>query len=250
MFIVDKLRVATGGRQVVDNVDFKLGSGSITVLMGPNGSGKTTIGQALMGHPDYQVEVEKIELDGVDLRDLSPSQRAQAGLFLAFQHPISVEGVRYGKFLWQLYQLRFKHGPTSSAGRITSVLAFQKYLFNLARQLGIKDSLLERSLNQDLSGGEKKRLELLQLLVLEPKYAVLDEPDSGLDVDALKISADNIKLAVNRFNLGVLLITHHRHILDHLEFDKVLVMKDGKIVKKGDRELVKQLEKEGYKGLG
>lgn len=217
--------------------------------MGPNGSGKSSLGYALMGHPDYQVVSGQVLLDDYDLLNLSPDERAQVGLFLAFQYPVAVEGVRYERFLWEAYKVRFAKTQPQSGEKITSITQFRQHLLDLVKTLDINPKLLERSLNLGFSGGEKKRLEVLQLLLLEPKYAVLDETDSGLDIDAIKQVADGIKLAVERNQTGVLLITHYQRILNYVKPNKVLVMNQGKLVKEGGFELIEKLEAEGYQGL-
>ncbi len=245
-FVVKQLQVKVENRLVVKGMSFKLEPGKIMALMGPNGSGKSSTGYALMGHPDYQVISGQVTLDSQDITHLSPDERAHSGLFLAFQYPTSVEGVRYERFLWEVYQNRFSQDSPRLGSKVSSVVDFRKYLFKLADKLKIDEKLLTRSLNLGFSGGEKKKLEVLQLLVLEPKYAVLDETDSGLDIDAIKVVASGIKLAVDKLNTGVLLITHYRRILDYVKPNKVAVMVNGKIVKEGGVELIDLLEKEGY----
>ena len=249
MLKVENLKVKVAGKLVVNKVSFELRPKEVLALMGPNGSGKSSLAYTLAGHPHYQVVAGKLTLDGRLLNELSPDEKSQAGLFLAFQYPVAVEGVRYARFLWEAYQTRFQTESPRSMPRIDSIVGFQAYLEDLAQQLEIDKELLDRSLNFGFSGGEKKKLEILQLLLLEPKYAVLDETDSGLDIDALQVVARGVKLAIERFNLGALLITHYQRILNYLEPDKVFIMKSGKIIKEGGKELVDRLEKEGYKEL-
>ncbi len=249
MLKIEKLKVKVADKLVVDKVSLELNSGEIVALMGPNGSGKSSLAYTLAGHPHYQVLSGRLALDDRSLNELSPDERSQMGLFLAFQYPVVVEGVRYERFLWEAYQTRFAKAKPRAHKRIDSIIEFHDYLVNLTSQLEVNPKLIERSLNLGFSGGEKKKLEILQLLVLEPRYAVLDETDSGLDIDALQVVAHGVRLAVKKFSLGVLLITHYQRVLDYLKPDRVLIMKSGKIVASGGKELVKRLEKEGYKEL-
>ena len=247
--VIQNLKIQVKQTVVVERVNLKIKPATVVALMGPNGSGKSSLGYALMGHPDYQAISGQVLLNGQDLLDLSPDERAQVGLFLAFQYPVAVEGVRYERFLWEAYKARFAKTEPRSNRKITQVTQFHQHLLDLTKSLSINQKLLERSLNLGFSGGEKKRLEVLQLLLLEPRYAVLDETDSGLDIDAVKLVAKGIKLAVEKNHTGVLLITHYRRILDYVKPDKVLVMNQGKIAMSGGFELVERLEAEGYKGL-
>lgn len=239
---IKNLHVSADGKKIINGVSIKIKPGEIHVIMGPNGSGKTTMAQALMGHPNFKVENPKSEvcMNGVNLLKMSPDERAKKGLFLAFQHPVSVSGVSVQKFLWGAYKIlhpKVKNG----------ILDFRKEMELVAKKLGISKELLKRSLNEDFSGGEKKRVEILQLLMLKPKYVVLDEVDSGLDVDAIKIVAKGVKRAVDDVGAGVLLITHYQRILEYIEPDFVHMLIDGKIVKSGGMEVVERIEKNGYK---
>lgn len=239
---IKNLYVSADGKKIVKGVSIKIKPGEIHVVMGPNGSGKSTMAQALMGHPNFKIQGSKSEIlmNGVSLLDMSPDERAKNGLFLAFQHPISVSGVSVQKFLWGAYKTLY---PEVKNG----ILDFRKEMESVANKLGISEEILKRSLNQDFSGGEKKRVEILQLLMLKPKYVVLDEVDSGLDVDAIKIVAEGVSRAVNEIGAGVLLITHYQRILEFIEPDFVYMLIDGKIVKRGGMEVVEGIEKNGYK---
>jgi len=244
--VIKNLKVVVANQPVVNDLSLEIKPAEIVVLMGPNGSGKTSAGYALMGHPDYQISAGQVLLDRRSLLGLSPHERSQAGLFLAFQYPVVVEGVRYEKFLWESYQVRFKNSSPRTAKRVESIIDFRQHLAKLAQELAIKPSLLRRSLNAGFSGGEKKRLEILQLLLLEPKYAVLDETDSGLDIDAIKIAAQGIKKSLVQLKTGILLITHYRRLLDYLNPTKVCIFKKGKVVARGGFGLIEKLEKDGY----
>lgn len=239
---IKNLYVSADSKRIIKGVSIKIKPGEVHVVMGPNGSGKSTMAQALMGHPNFEVRNQKSEvcIDGVNLLDMSPDERAKKGLFLAFQHPVSVSGVSVQKFLWGAYK-------TLHPKIKNRILDFRKEMELVAKKLGISKELLKRSLNEDFSGGEKKRVEMLQLLMLKPKYVVLDEVDSGLDVDAIKIMADGVKRAVDEIGVGVLLITHYQRILEHIKPDFVHILIDGKIVKSGGMEVVERIEKNGYK---
>src|SRR3989344_1090390 len=250
MLVVKNLHVSVEGKPILKGVDLVVRPGEIHAIMGPNGSGKSTLAYALAGHPRYEVEKKiittnkyqcKITLDGKDLLRKTPDQRARAGLFLAFQYPVSIEGISVQNFLRQATQtlgLQPKNG----------VLKFRQKLLHEVKRLGIPEELLRRSLNEGFSGGEKKRLEILQMAVLRPKYAVLDETDSGLDVDALKVVADGVnRMMAKNKTLGIILITHYQRLLRFIKPDVVHVMIDGRIVKSGGRELARELEREGYR---
>lgn len=241
---IKNLQVAIDEKPILRGVDLVVKPGEIHAVMGPNGSGKSTLAYTLAGHPFYTVTKGKVEMDGKEIADKSPDERANTGLFLAFQYPTEVAGVRVNNFLRVAYEQRFKDNPEK---KFPTVLAFRKHLEVLADQLQVKKELLSRGLNEGFSGGEKKRLEILQMAVLEPKYAILDETDSGLDVDAIKAVAAGAKRVVKQYKTGVIVITHYQRILKYLEPDFVHVMVGGKIVKSGGRELAKELEKKGYK---
>lgn len=245
MLKIKRLRVTVAGKKVVNGIDLEVGPGEIHALMGPNGSGKSSLAHALMGHPSYEVDTQKgsIKLDGKELMEMSPDERAQAGLFLAFQYPVEIAGVRVLKFLKEARNARFE---TDANKQFKSLFELKKYCEKLAQELKVKPELLGRGLNEGFSGGEKKRLEILQMAVLEPKYAILDETDSGLDIDAIKAVALGVRQIAKRFNTGVVVITHYQRILKYLKPSHVHVMVGGRMVEEGGMEIVKRLEEKGY----
>lgn len=241
---IQNLKVKIDTKEILQGVDLKIEPGKIHAIMGPNGSGKSTLANTLAGHPFYEVTEGRVLLDGQSVLEKSPDERANEGLFLAFQYPVEVAGVRVQNFLKAAYDQRF---ATRSEKHFNTVLAFRKHLESLAEELGVKKELLARGLNEGFSGGEKKRLEILQMALLEPKYAILDETDSGLDVDAIRTVASGVRRVVNANNTGVVVITHYQRILDYLEPDVVHIMKDGRVVETGSIELVSRVEKKGYR---
>lgn len=255
---IKNLQVKIKDTEILCGVDLEIKSGEMHVIMGPNGSGKSTLASVLAGHPSYGVTGGKVELSlgeisgkslshkNHSLLDLSPDERANLGLFLAFQYPVEVPGVRILNFLWEAYKTRFNKKDR----RFTSIVDFRDYLYELMIEMGLDKNFVMRGLNEGFSGGEKKRLEVLQMMVLEPKFAILDETDSGLDVDAIKIVARGIRRTRNRFNTGMIVITHYQRILEYLEPDFVHIMVDGKIVKTGKTELIDEVEKSGYESFG
>lgn len=239
---------ATGERtEILKGVDLTVKPGEIHAIMGPNGSGKSTLAYTLAGHPSYEITpgkpAAKATLDGHDLLELAPDERANAGLFLAFQYPIEIPGVKVQNFLRLAYEARFADQP---AKKFPTVLAFRQHLEKLAEELKVNKALLKRGLNEGFSGGEKKRLEILQMAVLEPRYAILDETDSGLDVDAIKAVAEGVKKIVKKYHTGIVVITHYQRILKYLKPDFVHVLVKGQIVKSGSGELAQELEEQGY----
>lgn len=241
---INNLHVSIGEKEILHGVDLEIKPGEIHAVMGPNGSGKSTLAYTLAGHPFYTVTSGTMQMDGAELNEQSPDQRANSGLFLAFQYPTEVAGVRVNNFLKVAYDQRFADQPSR---KFAKVLDFRKHVEKLADELQVKKDLLARGLNEGFSGGEKKRLEILQMAVLEPKYAVMDETDSGLDVDAIQAVAKGAREIVAKHNTGVIVITHYQRILKFLQPDFVHVMVNGKIVKSGGRDLSEELEKKGYK---
>jgi Fe-S cluster assembly ATP-binding protein len=234
---------------ILKGVTLEVKPGEVHAIMGPNGSGKSTLAYTLAGHPFYEVDVDtdsQITLDGINVIEQSPDERAAAGLFLAFQYPVEVTGVKVQNFLRLAYNARFANQPEKL---FPTVLAFRKHLQELAAELKVNPELLKRGLNEGFSGGEKKRVEILQMAVLEPKFAILDETDSGLDVDAMKAVAEGVKKIVAKNNTGVIVITHYQRILKYLQPDFVHVMKSGRIVQSGGKELAAELEQKGYEKL-
>ena len=243
---IQNLQAQTKEKIILKGVNLEIKKGEVHAIMGPNGSGKSTLANVLAGSPSYQISNKnsQILLDKVSLLDLSPDQRAQQGLFLAFQYPVEVPGVKINHFLWESYKVRFKQNS-----KFNKILDFYKFLETQAEKLSIKPEMLHRGLNEGFSGGEKKKLEVLQMNVLQPQYAILDETDSGLDVDAIKIVAKGIKQVVKDYQTGVIIITHYQRILDYISPDFVHVMIDGKIVQSGDKKIIKKIEDQGYESL-
>lgn len=238
------LHVSINEKEILHEVDLTINPGEIHAVMGPNGSGKSTLAYTLAGHPLYSITKGEIQVGGEVLNEKSPDERAREGIFLAFQYPIEVAGVRVNNFLKAAYDARFIGDEKK---RFPTVLAFRKYVEGLADELHVKKDLLSRGLNEGFSGGEKKRLEILQMAVLQPKFAIMDETDSGLDVDAIKAVAEGAKRIVRKHKTGVLLITHYQRILKYLQPDFVHVMVAGKIIKSGGKKLAEELEKKGYR---
>lgn len=243
---ITDLHVSIEDKEILKGISLVVNAGEIHAIMGPNGSGKSTTASTLAGHPDYTVTGGSVSMNGVQILDLSPDERAQQGLFLAFQYPVEVPGVRVQNFLKLAYEARFKDQPERI---FKKVIDFRKHLQSLAAELDIDVDFLNRGLNEGFSGGEKKQLEILQMALLEPKFAILDETDSGLDIDAIKKVAKGVKTVIEKYNTGVLVITHYKRILEYLKPDFVHVMVKGKIIQNGGEELVDQLEKDGYKNL-
>jgi Fe-S cluster assembly ATP-binding protein len=236
------LRVSVEGKEILAGVDLSVHQGEVHALMGPNGSGKSTLANTVMGRPGYEVTGGDILFNGESVLGATPDQRAQRGLFLAFQYPVEVPGVSMVNFL------RSAYNATKSADQKLSALAFRKRLTEKMSITGVDDEMVRRYVNQGFSGGEKKRMETLQLAVLEPEIAILDETDSGLDIDALKAVATGIDKLIGP-DLGVLLITHYQRILNYITPDHVHVLLGGRIVKSGGAELARELEEKGYEGL-
>ncbi len=235
---VENLHVEVAGKEILRGVNLTLKSGELTALMGPNGSGKSTLAYALMGHPKYKVTAGRALLDGKDLLTMPVDQRSRAGLFLGFQYPQEVSGLSLSKFLWTTYMQRHT-AQTADAAR------FDRELKTHLGYLGMDDALLKRSLNEGFSGGEKKRVEVLQMATLTPVFSILDEPDSGLDIDAVKAVGETVA-KLHRPDAGILVITHYQRILKYLKPDRVHVMVDGLIALSGGRELAEELEAKGY----
>lgn len=243
---ITNLQVEIDGKPILRGLDLTVNRGEIHAIMGPNGAGKSTLAKVLMGDPAYQVVPvagQKVELNGQDLLALETNQRAELGLFLSFQNPVEIPGVRVETFLREAYNIRFKKEPN----KIIKALDFRHYLEALATELEVNPELLKRGLNENFSGGEKKRLEILQMALLKPEFAILDETDSGLDIDALKAVARGVNKIVSANQTGVIVITHYQRILEYLKPDQVHVMVEGKIVESGSGSLVKKLEEHGYK---
>ena len=231
---IEGLRAEVAGREILHGIDLVVGSGEVHAVMGPNGSGKSTLSHVLMGKPGYVVTGGSVTLDGVDLLALPTWQRAQAGLFLAMQYPVEVPGVSLDDLLTE---------ALSGAGRDTSVV--HTMVAAEAERIGLATRLLDRPVNVDLSGGEKKRNETMQLAVLRPRFAILDEIDSGLDIDALRIVSEGVN-HMRGPDMGFLVITHYHRLLEYIGPDRVHIMYDGRIVHSGGKELAIELEAKGY----
>lgn len=244
--VIKNLQVKIAEKQILQGIDLVVNAGEIHAVMGPNGSGKSTLASTIAGHPDYEVIDGSLSIDGTECLEMSPDERANLGLFLAFQYPVEVPGVRVSNFLKLAYQARFKDQPEKLFAK---AIDFRKHLKAVAEKLKVKTELLDRGLNEGFSGGEKKQLEIVQMALLEPKFAILDETDSGLDIDAIKKVAMGVQKIVKENNTGVIVITHYQRILDYLKPDFVHVVKDGKVVKNGGADLVKELEETGYENI-
>ena len=236
------LHVSVEGKEILKGIDLTVESGQVHAVMGPNGSGKSTLALTLMGHPRYKVTAGTARYDGIDLLALPVDQRAKSGMFLAFQYPIAIPGVSVASFLrTAINARRSKDGEKNDM----PIPQFRKLLTEKTKLLGVDDSFITRSVNDGFSGGEKKRLEMLQMHMFQPLFAVLDETDSGLDIDALQTVAKGIE-ALRSPEIGIVLITHYERILRYVHPDFVHVLIDGRIVRTGERELAAELESKGY----
>ena len=227
-----------GPKEILKGVNLTINPGEVHAIMGPNGSGKSTLAYALAGHPKYEITSGSVTLDGTDLAELSVDERARAGLFLAMQYPVEVPGVSMSNFL--------RTAKTAIDGEAPKVRTWVKEVNQAMGDLGLDSSFSARSLNEGFSGGEKKRAEIVQLQLLNPKYAILDETDSGLDIDALRVVADGVNRYTAQGDRGVLLITHSTRILNYIKPDFVHVYVDGRVVTEGGPELAAKLEETGY----
>jgi Fe-S cluster assembly ATP-binding protein len=228
-----------GGEPILNGVELSVPRGEIHALMGPNGSGKSTLAKIVAGDPSYEITDGDILVDGESVLEMEPDERARAGLYLAFQYPVEVPGVSIANFL------RLALNARRDEGDEIGVMEFYGKLQEAVKNLNWDDSILERNLHEGFSGGEKKRSEILQLLVLEPKYAILDETDSGLDVDALKVVSQGVNAARGP-DFGALLITHYQRLLNYIVPDRVHIMVGGRVVKSGTKELAMELDQKGY----
>ncbi len=241
LLLIRDLHVSVEGKEILKGIDLDIKRGEIHAIMGPNGSGKSTLAMAIMGHPSYRIEKGEILLKGEDISRLPADERARLGLFLCFQYPVSVEGVSVANFM--------RSALSAVKGREfiekMSIPRFKLYLKERIKEIGLNPELAKRYVNDGFSGGEKKRFEILQLQLLEPEIAILDEMDSGLDIDALKIASDGVMKYFNP-ERAILMITHYQRILNYVKPHFVHVLMDGKIVQSGGPELSQQLEEKGY----
>jgi Fe-S cluster assembly ATP-binding protein len=245
MLKITDLRVSVDDKEILRGIDLEVGAGEVHAIMGPNGSGKSTLAYVLAGREGYEVTAGSIVYDGEDLLAMEPEERAAAGVFLAFQYPVEIPGVANMYFLrTALNALRRARGEDE-----IDAASFLKLVRERARLVGVKPELLKRSVNHGFSGGEKKRNEILQMAVLEPRLAILDETDSGLDIDALRTVADGVN-SLRRPERAIVVITHYQRLLNYIVPDRVHVLLDGRIVRSGGRELALELEESGYGAFG
>jgi Fe-S cluster assembly ATP-binding protein len=237
---IKNLKTQIEGKEILKGLNLEIRKGEIHAIMGPNGAGKSTLANTLMGHPKYEVTDGEMILEGEVINDLKANERAKRGLFLSFQYPEEIPGVTVENFL--------RTAKIAVTGKPLKVMAFKKALKEKMELLEMKEEYAQRYLNQGFSGGEKKKNEILQMAILEPKLAILDETDSGLDVDAIRIVAQGVNSLKNSEN-SMLIITHHNKILDYLQPDFIHILVDGKIVKTGDFSLAKEIEANGYEAF-
>lgn len=236
---IENLQASVDGTPILKGLNLEIPAGEVHAIMGPNGSGKSTLSKVIAGHDDYEVTGGKVLLDGVDIAELEVDERSRAGIFLAFQYPAEVPGVSNANFLRAALQARIPDGEEIDA------VAFYKDMYAKMDELEMDRKFTKRAVNEGFSGGEKKRNEILQMMMLDPRYALLDETDSGLDIDALKVVAKGVN-SMRSPQRGFLVITHYQRLLDYIKPDVVHVMSDGQIVKTGGPELALELEANGY----
>jgi Fe-S cluster assembly ATP-binding protein len=248
---IKDLHVSIDGKKILDGLNLSIDKGEVHAIMGPNGSGKSTLANAILGHPKYTLDSGEIRVKGEVINDLSTDQRARKGIFLGFQYPTEISGVGYSHFLRNAYnQLNKSLADEQNREVFLTVREFHEYVKKNLDAVGLDPSFLGRYLNEGFSGGEKKRSEVMQMLVLKPNIAILDEPDSGLDIDAVKAVAEAINKLIDT-GAGVLVITHYARILRYMKkLDKVHVVAKGKVIKSGGKELSEELETKGYGWLG
>ncbi len=242
MLKIKNLQVKVDGKKILDGFSLEVKAGETHAIMGPNGSGKSTLCYALLGHPRYVISGGSIKFKGKDISKLSTDERARMGIFLGFQYPREVGGITFGNFLRQASNLRMKKGKEKQYG----VAEYFPVAKKLLKTVALEESFISRGVNEGFSGGEKKRAEIAQMAVLQPDLAILDEVDSGLDIDSLKNTAKAISKIKKASRMGLIVITHYQRLLHYLTADRVHVMMDGRIVASGGKELVRKLEKKGY----
>lgn len=239
---IKNLVVSVADKKVVNGMNLTIPAGEVHAIMGPNGTGKTSLSKAIAGHPDYKIESGEVLLNGENIVGLEPDEIARKGFFLAFQYPVAITGVSIANFIRACLNARLPKGETLNP------VEYYKELYAKMDELKIPRNFTTRSVNDGFSGGEKKRCDILQMLMLNPSFAILDETDSGLDIDALRIVSEGVNTARGE-NIGMLLITHYHRLLEYIKPDKVHVMSGGKIVKSGGPELALELEEKGYDWL-
>jgi Fe-S cluster assembly ATP-binding protein len=241
MLEITNLQVRAGGKDILRGINFKVNDGEVHAIMGPNGSGKSTLARILAGHPEYEVVGGTVTYDGRDLLEMAPEDRAREGVFMAFQYPVEIPGVNNAYFLKAAVNAKRKHVGLPEL----DAMEFMALVKNKANILHIDPALLSRPVNEGFSGGEKKRNEIFQMAVLEPKLAILDETDSGLDIDALKTVAEGVN-AMRSPERAIIVVTHYQRLLNYIVPDFVHVLQDGRIVRSGGKDLALHLEEKGY----
>jgi len=241
MLEIKNLKVSAEGKEILKGIDLSVNAGEVHAIMGPNGSGKSTLARALSGHPEYQVTDGSVTFENADLLDMDPDERARAGVFMAFQYPVEIAGVNNAYFLKAALNAARKHRGEPEL----DAMEFMALIKEKARVLDMDQSFLSRGVNEGFSGGEKKRNEIFQMALLEPRLAILDETDSGLDIDALKLVASGVN-AMRTPERAIIVVTHYQRLLDYIVPDYVHVLSAGRIVKSGGKELALELEKRGY----
>jgi Fe-S cluster assembly ATP-binding protein len=241
MLDIKNLQVNVEGKPILKGINLHVNAGEVHAIMGPNGSGKSTLARALSGHPEYEITGGNVTFEGKDLLDMDPDERAREGVFMAFQYPVEIAGVNNAYFLKAALNAKRKHQGQPEL----DAMEFMQLIKEKSKLLEIDQSMLSRAVNEGFSGGEKKRNEIFQMSLLEPKLAILDETDSGLDIDALKLVASGVN-AMRTPERGIIVVTHYQRLLDYIVPDYVHVLSAGRIVKSGGKELALELEKRGY----
>lgn len=241
MLEIKNLKASIDGKVILKNFSITIKAGEIHAIMGPNGAGKSTLAKIIAGHPAYEIESGEILFNGQNIIEMDPAERAHLGMFIGFQYPVEVHGISNFQFLFSIYNAKRKAAKEKEVTKEE----FEAYLETILEKFHLNEKFLSRDLNSGFSGGEKKRNEILQMAVLDPSFAVLDETDSGLDIDALKSVAEGINTFMNQ-GKAIVLITHYQRLLDYIKPDFVHVMKDGQITLSGGKELALELENKGY----
>ncbi|OFW08189.1 MAG: Fe-S cluster assembly ATPase SufC [Acidobacteria bacterium RIFCSPLOWO2_02_FULL_67_36] len=241
MLDIKSLQVKVEGKQILKGIDLRVNAGEVHAIMGPNGSGKSTLARALSGHPEYEVTGGEVLFEGQDLLEMDPDTRAREGVFMAFQYPVEIAGVNNAYFLKAALNAKRKHHGQPEL----DAMEFMQLIKEKSKLLDIDQSMLSRAVNEGFSGGEKKRNEIFQMALLEPKLAILDETDSGLDIDALKLVANGVN-AMRSPTRAIIVVTHYQRLLDYIVPDHVHVLSGGRMVKSGGKELALELERRGY----